>query len=57
MNFRISSLIDPCLSVRMSERKVEIPISREIRTRLKELKGVDSYNEYLDKLTRAGSKQ
>ena len=41
----------------MSERLSQIPIKEEIRTRLKELKGVDSYSEYLDKLTRAGSKQ
>ena len=40
----------------MSERKVEIPISAEIRTKLKALKGSDSYSEYLGRLMRSGNK-
>ena len=40
----------------MSERKVEIPISKEVRTKLKAMKGIDSYNDYLDRLMQVGSK-
>jgi len=41
----------------LSERKVEIVVDKEIRQKLRALKGQDSYSNYLDKLMRVGSKQ
>jgi hypothetical protein len=37
----------------MSERLVEIPVEREIRDKIKQKKGVDTYSEFLNKLLRS----
>lgn len=37
----------------MSERLVEIPVEREIRDKIKQKKGVESYSEFLSKLLRS----
>jgi len=41
----------------MAERNVDLSVTNEIRTRIKSLKGTDTYSEYLGKLMRMGSKQ
>ena len=41
----------------MTERPAYIPIEREIQTKLKALKGSDSYSEYLDRLMRSVSRK
>lgn len=40
----------------MTERPAYIPIERQIQTKLKALKGSDSYSEYLGRLMRSGNK-
>jgi hypothetical protein len=34
----------------MSERLVEIPVDRAVRERIKEIKGVLSYSQFLDRI-------
>jgi len=34
----------------MTERLVEIPVEREVRTAIKEVKGVMTYSQFLEKL-------
>jgi len=40
----------------MAERDPQIPVKSEIKTKLKALKGTESYSNYLDRLMRSGSK-
>jgi len=40
----------------MAERDPQIPVKSEIKTKLKALKGSDSYSEYLARLMRSGNK-
>jgi len=41
----------------MTIRDPQIPVKEEIKTKLKALKGTDSYSEFLDRLMRSGNKQ
>lgn len=40
----------------MTERLTQIPITTEIRTKLKAMKANESYSVYIEKLLRSGSK-
>jgi len=41
----------------MTERLTQIPITTEIRTKLKSMKGLESYSNYIGRLMLVGSKQ
>jgi len=41
----------------MAQRNVDLSVTSEIRSRIKALKGSETYSEYLGKLIRMGSKQ
>ena len=50
-------LVKFVLTSTMSIRLTQIPISEEVRTKLKAMKGLDSYDNYINRLMRVGNKQ